>query len=487
MPKPYRVSPHQVAGRPSYSATFKNAMGVRIHRGLGTEDLSEAELIAAGLVRLWNSKTKSAADVPVDVPLKAVRLYFGETSKDVSSVLENASQIELAEIRSEVMKFPKACREAMTLVLIERDKLRRTNDTLRVEVTGLKRALEDVSTKYRNLKASVLGRASEASSNAKPLYEVLALYYTFIHTKTGRDNARKHMTYACSFVESLPETIRTIAEATPQHVEEFITVQCANALEKQRQRRRFKVRQILGRFVNWACEQCQLPSIMAAVSAPTQNEVLRERGDIHWHELRDVKRVIDGIKDPYWKTLVSTLAYAGLQLAELCWLRIEDVEFDKDGNAQLWITTVDDPEDERAGHAIKAENRRRHVRLHPTLLQPLIRNHIDEGRTGKYFLFPMHASMQRRARTINGGSAERWQVGTLSTVLRGHKGGKHRDATKGILPKGMHAKSLRRTFGSLLLRSGKTTAQVAAAMGNNEKIVARHYARLKGCEVSMDF
>ena len=75
----------------------------------------------------------------------------------------------------------------------------------------------------------------------------------------------------------------------------------------------------------------------------------------------------------------------------------------------------------------------------------------------------------------------------MSTILRGHTGAPTRAATPGLLPKGMNAKSLRRTFGSLLLRAGKSTAEVAAAMGNTEEIVRRHYARLLGSEVDVDF
>jgi integrase len=51
----------------------------------------------------------------------------------------------------------------------------------------------------------------------------------------------------------------------------------------------------------------------------------------------------------------------------------------------------------------------------------------------------------------------------------------------------MNAATLRHTFGSLLLRSGKTYAQVAAAMGNSESTVREHYARLGGHEVDVDF
>jgi len=486
MPKPYLVTPHRNEEGTSYAAVFRNSMGVRIHRGLGTEDQAEAGLISAGLVRLWTAKVKNAGEVPADVPLKAVRLYFGEMNKP-EVVHERVENLNLADIRSEVNKYPKPCREILTIVFIERAKLRRENDTLRIDLTSTRLALEESLRKYRNLETSIIGRASIAGERAIPLFEALAEYYRFIHTKTDRDNARSHVTMACTFVLTLPDSVRTIADVDRAQVCSFMDGQCETAKPRKRLTRRRKVREVLGRFVNWACQQCELPSIMAAIEATSKNEVLRERGDIHWHDLKEVKSVISKIKSDYWKTVVSALAYSGLQLAELCWLRVKDVEWLPNGTAQFWITTVEDPDDDRVGHTIKTEHRRRHVRLHPKLLQPLIRKHIDSGRAGETFLFAMPPEVHRRTRTVNGGSAERWQIDTLSTVLRGHKGGKKRKPTPGILPSGMNAKSLRRTFGSLLLRSGKTSAEVAAAMGNDEKTVRQHYAKLKGCEVSMDF
>ena len=107
-----------------------------------------------------------------------------------------------------------------------------------------------------------------------------------------------------------------------------------------------------------------------------------------------------------------------------------------------------------------------------------------------YYLFPMPKATRRRRRDVNIGSADRWIVSTLSTALRGHAGGsdlKRRPPAPALLPVGMNAKSLRRTFGSLLIRSGKSSAQVAAAMGNTEDVVREHYARILGCEVDVDF
>jgi integrase len=43
--------------------------------------------------------------------------------------------------------------------------------------------------------------------------------------------------------------------------------------------------------------------------------------------------------------------------------------------------------------------------------------------------------------------------------------------------------SLRRTFGSFLLRSGASVHEVSAAMGNSAEVVEEHYARILGSEV----
>jgi hypothetical protein len=101
--------------------------------------------------------------------------------------------------------------------------------------------------------------------------------------------------------------------------------------------------------------------------------------------------------------------------------------------------------------------------------------------------FNIHDSEKRRGSRK---TSELWLEDSLSKALRGHAGGKDkrkRPPTPGLLPKGMNAKSLRRTFGSLLFRSGKSTAEVAAAMGNTEQVVRENYARILGCEVDVDF
>jgi len=75
----------------------------------------------------------------------------------------------------------------------------------------------------------------------------------------------------------------------------------------------------------------------------------------------------------------------------------------------------------------------------------------------------------------------------MGGYLTGDPGGKTRSARAALLPPGMTAKSLRRTSGSLLLRSGKSPSEVAATMGNTVAMVQEHYARIIGAEVEVDF
>ena len=73
------------------------------------------------------------------------------------------------------------------------------------------------------------------------------------------------------------------------------------------------------------------------------------------------------------------------------------------------------------------------------------------------------------------GNLEYWQKDTMSKqILK-------------ILPPGITCLTLRRTFGSLLLRSGKSVSEVAAAMGNSATMVEKHYARILGHEVDTNF
>lgn len=74
----YNVKPLIRNHKSFYSATFKNARGERVSRGLGTNNRGTAGLICAGLVTLLEAGITCAADIPIDVSHEATRLDFGK-------------------------------------------------------------------------------------------------------------------------------------------------------------------------------------------------------------------------------------------------------------------------------------------------------------------------------------------------------------------------------------------------------------------------
>ncbi|HYF48884.1 MAG TPA: hypothetical protein VEJ63_05740 [Planctomycetota bacterium] len=452
-------------------------------KGLGTPEKARAELITAGLVALWTRGIRSASDTPIDVPLESARLFFGQER----GAVVDATTVEdpLAAIRQQIKEYPPKVQKQLVPVLMERDRLYRDNESLRLEVAALKKAVQEQASEKASLERSILGRAVVASKNMPPIPDALVEFEKHMLAETSRFNTKVVLAVAKRFVASLPSERKYLVDVTAEDVMKFLDAETTKGSEHKRAARRDAIRRRVGRLLNWSAGN-RYPSQMLDVEAVKKADIHRERGAIHWHELAEVEKVIDGLPSDYWRTLVSSLAYAGLQLAELVWLRVSDVHIAADGKSgHFTVTTVSDPEDPRAKHLLKTEHRKREVNLHPTLLKRIVKHLKSDA--GKTYLFPMPKDMQLGTRRITNGSAERWLVNTLSQVLRGHPGGAKRNPVPGLLPKGMNAKSLRRTFGSLLLRSGKSSAEVAAAMGNTELVVRAHYAKLKGAEVKVDF
>lgn len=491
MAKRYSVSPVLLPGRTTFTATFRAALGQRICRSLGTNDRSFADLICAGLVRLHLAGVRTISEVPSEVPLDAVRLYFGEAQFSDPNALPmdgQAVDINLAAVRSDLLAFPKQLRARLFPILLDRRRLQSDNESIRLEATAWKRSSDSEREKREELERSLLARAAQSGRNMPPLADSLSLFSEHITATTSPQNAQKHIACAADFLANLPGSAKSLADVSSDHIAAFLDQKTAQGDPEHALGRRREWRIRIARFINWGAKRWELPSPMRNVPSVPRHAVLRERGDIVWHQLADVEQIIKELPNPYWQALIATLAYAGLQLAELTWLRTTDVELLNGGKrGRIWVTTVEDPEDPQTRHMLKTSHRRRHVDMHPTLLLPRIKAMLKAGKAGKNFFFAIPEEMRRRRRGDKQPASERWMTNSLSTLLRGHPGGKKRLPVPGLLPKGMNAKSLRRTFGSLLLRSGKTSAEVAAAMGNTEDVVRQHYARLLGSEVDVNF
>jgi integrase len=515
VPKAYRVSPRKQPGRTSYIATYYDATGKRVTRGLGVSEEALAEFKCAALTRLWVARIKHRAEAPIDTR-EAWALYFGDENgsaagavPEVPGVVNEKYSEVMAQAREFAKRFPQKFQADVIALFLEKQQTQNLLDAAGVEAAALRRDLESLRASHDQLKASIIAKTMESAGNALPIAKALEQYEKHLNAKSTKKHVDDMAGRAREFVNSLPSGVADstkISEIASTQISEFINTKSVNGDPRYKATRYSTWRVRLGAFFNWAAKEWGYASQMNDVQDVARSSVDRERGDIQWHELAEVKAAVDTLttrgtemlKDKtlsaddkahaerlkaYWPALVSTLAYAGLRLAELAWLRVEDVQLDK---GQIWVTTVEDPNDPTSRHALKTARSKRAVKIHPRLLLPLLKSHMENG-AGQTFLFAVPSTMRQRRRDSSPGSAERWMVDTLSTVLRGHKGGKNRPATEGILPAGMNAKSLRRTFGSLLLRSGKTTAEVAAAMGNTEEVVQKHYARIIGHEVHVDF
>jgi len=466
-----------------YCANFYVASGARVFRSLGTEDESAALLTCAALSRLQALGAPDPDDLPDDIPARAVELYYGRPRAVAVRIprSEPPPAIDVA-----ILSDPRRRGEVLE-ALLDRERLK-------AELFQVTRDRDGLRAELASLRASVLGRITAAAERCPPIDAAITQFETHMLASTQARNARLVVAVARKFKATLPADVRTAAEVTPAHVLGWLDAETIGAAKAAGRRK--KLRNRLGRFLKWCATTWGFPSPMPGVRAPSTSAVRRERGEIRWHELPEVEAALAGLSarlgtpeepaDPalvtYWKALIGTLAFAGLQLAELIWLRRADLQERPDGRRQLWITAVEDGHGGR--HALKHGFRERAVDVHPERLWPLLEKHVKDGGAGEVFLFPSRT--RQRARRIDG-HPERWAEASLTHRLTGDPGGKTKEPRPALLPKGMTAASLRRTFGSLMLRDGVAVAAVAAAMGNTPQVVQEHYARILGSEVNVGF
>jgi hypothetical protein len=434
--RPYSVTPTQQQGRSGWYATYRDALGRRRMRSLATTDHGEALRICADLVRLrWDPQT-------LDIHQTAARLFHGDDPAAVDALIADDHAVA-------------------------------NGLTAADQIAQLQAALEAERREHAALRASILGRAADAARRCPPIDEALRDYAAHLDTNVSPREAANLLNRTRKFLASIPE-IRTPADIVGSHVSAWLDADAAGAAKPLMRRR--KARIMIGRFLRWCSRQYQIPCIMHEVPAPKTAHVDRERGEIRWHTIAEVEAVLRGL-DTYWCALVATLAYAGLQLAELVWLRRDDITQREDGQWQIWIVGHD-------GHRLKTGHRQRAVMVHPSRLQSRLLTHLHA--IDGPLVFPTRGRTRRATNT-------RWREDTLTKQLngwsarRGYQGRAPSPAKPGILPPDMNALSLRRTFGSLLIRAGKTAEEVAAAMGNTATVVRQHYARILGSEVDVNF
>lgn len=311
---------------------------------------------------------------------------------------------------------------------------------LQEQVETLKKEVEELrgyKLKYEALAHSVEGKRAAALDSSPTFAQVDAAYLKDMEA-CARKGAEARYHYI-KFKNSMGLKTRLV-DVSPGKINDWLDEQAKNETHRHR------LFISIGRFFAWVERLHSIPSPMKQV---TRRRVKAQR-DIHWHALEEIESVLAGL-DGYWAAVIATMAFAGLSAHEVRGLRHGDLIDTKTGTA---IRVQ--PNEERG---LKTSNRKRNVIISDQLakyLQPHLAAHPGKP-DDVLFTSPLGAP---------------WTFHLFS---------KHVNQRT---PETMDCLSLRRTFGSLLIRAGRTTDEVAAAMGNTPDMVRKHYARILGGEVN---
>lgn len=297
---------------------------------------------------------------------------------------------------------------------------------------------------YKELCRSIEGQRILAAKRSPSLADVRESYFEDL-AQLARGGSF-HRTWFDRFSASLGAS-RKVAEISPGQVADFLRRDAAEHTDPHRAKR---MRTIISRFFSWARIH---HGIISPLDQVPSAKVQAER-DIQWHSLEEVEAVLAPL-DSYWRAMIACMAFAGLSAHEVRGLRRGDL-VESRGAWSLRITPTND-------RGLKTAKRRRSVPVSKRLA-PILQAHLATLPADAEILFPPLI-----------GHGEIWNANTFTREL-----GR-------ILPDGMDALSLRRTFGSLLIRSGKSAEEVSGVMGNSAAIVTRHYGRILGGEVEIDF
>ncbi len=154
MPKAYCITPQLRNGSKSYSATFKNASGEKVVRGLNTQDEAYAKKLCSELVWAFEKQLQSSEGLSPH----AARLYFGEGVELHAPTVAPS----LARVYEQLEDYPVECRARLLPKLLELDKLHEKNEALRKDLSVEKRKVIERDEALAALRRTIEGRQIEA-------------------------------------------------------------------------------------------------------------------------------------------------------------------------------------------------------------------------------------------------------------------------------------------------------------------------------------
>ena len=426
MSRPRKITPYRPSKKGNWMARFYDCDDKRKNGSLRTKDHFEARLICVDLERLSVLNLKMTDKRASELSKIAYDLYFDTDRPARLDQLPDFSACSKTAFYDMCLMQEKI--DSMTKRLVELEEYKMRYDGLMQEA------------EYRRIE----------KERVAPLFEDVAeLYKEDVKHLSGKGALHNRM--LIEFMDFLDCRLIKVSAVTPADVSRYLSHVSEghqDPCEFHNRRRRD-----LHRFWKWLSVTYQIDNIIAKIA--TKKE--KAKGDIIWHSAEEINKVLEGL-NPFWQAVVATMAFSGLSAHELRGIKLTEYI---DGNSgKMWRIK---PTEERS---TKSLNRIRNVAIHKKRLQPILDKYISEREGDTEYFFPC---------LLAGRKADLWNTVSFSIHLNKR------------LPDGMNALSLRRTFGSLLIRAGKSEEEVAAAMGNTPDMVRKHYGRILGSEVDIDF
>lgn len=475
-----------------------------VRKSLRTNDLTLAQKYKADLERLINDRNLwkvPPADIPlvvrevwlgaradVQVPTKHgdVQLPWSSEVTQPTTLKVNASDHfePVAEDDSEwpgfvevTLPYPEAAKtltvaEAYKLAVAELEDLRRAYERQAAELKDVRdeKAALEVKLRRFNRRAA---NAADVGTLAEEAEKYLNDYYT---RKVSRKRHGIMRSTIHRFIEDMGKN-RKADDVSEAEVTKYVQGYHAADGKAITEERRHAIRLAVCTFMETVTDGVFARQRVKRVST---HSVERERRTPVYLEPAEAAALLEKMKElhgQYWHDFAAIQLHMGWRPTEVALLQKVNVT-----KTHIELMPV---QEERHG-TWHAKTGRRVVQIHADV-EAVVKRRMKQSKGELLFPFPQKKTtkgkLRKRQTTAKGLLAEGWDHDVLSKEYVA----KLRAAAKAArLKKKVDSRTLRRTFGSLAIRSGVTIEALAAVMGNRPQIVRRHYARLLPDEVSLN-
>lgn len=485
-----RVSKTQIAGKPGYSAQWRDSAGKKFCRGLNTTSELEADQIVADLQRVLNSPTLHNPDAPGHVATmpKTYRAFFTfekrqrhELTETLPAAMFNPSLIaepggdeQMLDVVIQSKEFDDALNAAaeadkralaaeakLEAVIAENIRLSRAlnkhcKKTIAAGVAEFKRGKTDVSKKSLDTYVAAL-EDFQLFLGAGDKYPVLS-------TKVESAAAQTAIAKGGEFL---------VADIRGHHLDDFLSSRRDKKTGQPiTEKRKVALRRELSvPYHFWqrrfeltfdAFEHAQ-PLTGHKATAPDSREMIRT--------VTDLNRLIEALGHEgenalYWQTFVGMACLTGADLSNLFDLTPQDIIFEEPARIIVCRNKT---------------GKQRNTPIERTILHPLLQRYIESVPKGQTFVFPSLREQRTKMRRFtavgrwSGASAfgESWKE--VADRCRARIQKRHKLSAQDTYYCSLGPRAWRRSASTFMAGAGVHVAQAAQWLGHDVSIAFRHY------------